>query len=179
MCITSHGFGQQASLETCGPRLNLRRIPIFSLHLAGITWCAFATLKALQTHLRAKHKQRSAFAQYLNTNLTCPVCYIKFGNVTRLLGHFTEARMCGSRRLSCNQVLKAGLVKAVPPATQEAVQKLARAEGAKARKLGHTTPRVAAPAKSPKPDTIIPEIYRNVRPRTFDSNASQPCNALD
>jgi len=178
MCITSMGLDakptrvrESGSLDAfscaiCGP--------------AGVSGCSFATFKALQTHMRAKHKQRNALTQYLDTSLTCPVCYISFDNFAKLLGHVTDARRRGVRPLCCNQVLKAGLVHPVSRIAQEAAQKQAREERKRGRRLGHTTPLVRVPAKRPKPGTIVPEMYRNVRPRTLNSSANLPCiNSFD
>ena len=129
--------------------------------------------------MRSKHKQRNVLTQYLDTSLTCPVCYVRFGNFPKLLGHVTEGRQRGTRPLSCHQVLKSGLVEPVPVAMQQTAQVQARAERSKGRKLGHTTPKVSVPAKRPRPGTIVPEMYRAVRPRTLANDDSRPCNAFD
>jgi hypothetical protein len=180
MRITSMGLDAKCAAKVSGSsRTAFDQFRCSVCSSARATGCAFATSKALQTHMRSKHKQRNVLTQYLDTSLTCPVCYVRFGNFPKLLGHVTEGRQRGTRPLSCHQVLKSGLVEPVPVAMQQTAQVQARAERSKGRKLGHTTPKVSVPAKRPRPGTIVPEMYRAVRPRTLATEDSRPCNAFD
>ena len=166
MSVTSMGLDRRITKAPCSINGATDR---FACSLCSD--CAFVSYKALQSHMRSKHDHRNVLSQYLDSSLKCPVCCVQFGNFPRLLGHVSDTRRRGSRPLSCNQVLKAGLIQAVPVAAQEAAQRQARQERAEGRKLGQTNPRVLVPAKRPRIGTIVPS--------DFSRDASSPMNAFD
>ena len=112
---------------------------------SGLDRPAFATPKALASHMRTVHKIRTPMRAYADSNGVCPACATTFCSRLRLLAH-----LCDSRRPRCrNYILGSGL----PTLSAERVAKL-DSEDREARRLakrqGHTT--VLAKAAAVKAD---------------------------
>eukprot|EP00972_Heterocapsa_arctica_P053361 7861148-Heterocapsa_arctica.AAC.1 len=58
----------------------------------GLQVVAFASLKTLCSHRRAKHGLRNPLRVFLDASGVCPVCRAAFGSRTRALAHVTEQR---------------------------------------------------------------------------------------
>ena len=93
---------------------------------------------------------------YVTPCCVCPVCCVKFSNLTRVLGHLNDTRRRGTRPLACGDIVRAGLVAPTPDDVRQQVVDLARAERKDARKAGRSTPLSRVPAKRPRSDSIVP-----------------------
>eukprot|EP00973_Karenia_brevis_P023464 3230690-Karenia_brevis.AAC.1 len=70
---------------------------------------AFATAKALASHMRAKHGKRNEIRKYVDSAV-CPVCKTDFKERLRCIAHLSD-----SRRARCrNELLHSGMHKPIP-----------------------------------------------------------------
>ena len=117
---------------------------------------AFASSRALQTHMRAKHGSRSPVQRFVPSSV-CPVCKTDFVHRLRCLGHLAD------KRLKCREILLAG---GFPPVPEEALEQL-RLQDLEARRLAYRAGRshVIATRPATRPDgTVVGKVSAHCRP---------------
>ena len=125
----------------------------YTCHLcahAGRGRCKFFSQKALESHMRAKHKARNPLRQFLDATGVCPVCQGQYGTRTRALAHVSERRQRGKSTRTCRAVLEAGVLPPLPPDVVAKLDDLDRMARKRAFKQRHTQPVAIAPAKRTK-----------------------------
>ena len=75
---------------------------------SGVTR-AFSSQKALLSHQRAKHNQRSMINLFVDGSGVCPCCHVVFRNRKRVIAHLSETRTRAKQRyVTCRQRELAG-----------------------------------------------------------------------
>ena len=70
----------------------------------------FASTRALSTHTRAKHGQRTVLRNFVDGSGVCLVCRVTFSNRLRVIAHVSKKRCRGKATRSCRDVLLSGVV---------------------------------------------------------------------
>ena len=118
----------------------------------------FPSQKALQSHLRAKHKVRTSFDSFLPASGVCLVRRLQFSSRPRLLAHVGDARQRGKKSVKCKDVLKAGLVAPLPDEELQAARAADTLLRQRAHKRGLTQPKSEFPAKRRSVVSVVPSI---------------------
>ena len=141
----------------------------------------FKSSKALETHMKSKHKTQASASSKIGRSCVCPCCYTQFASRTRLLAHVSEKRNRGTRTFSCSNLCASNLVKAVDAAEFEEAVEIDKRARTSARKSGHTVPLSESLAKRPKTGTSILAQQRAWKRKAEDGQAPSvlPGNALD
>ena len=140
---------------------------------------AFATRKALATHMRVKHTKCADTARFIGILPVCPVCCVRFSNRTRLVAHLAEARSRGKRIVCCGAVVRAGLVKMVPSEVLKKAAEGDREARRDARKRGSTQPLADWPAKRLRCGGSLVAAASDAHKRLLESNpALVPANVV-
>ena len=106
--------------------------------------CAtFSSEKALQSHIRAKHKVRSSIPLYINDTGLCPICKADFRSRIRVISHLSDVR-----RPKCRDRILAGEVPAIAELLFVQLQDRDKQLRKEALHQGHTHPIATGPALS-------------------------------
>ena len=140
----------------------------------------FGSSRALATHIRIGHKQRSGLRCFLDASATCPVCKTQFASRIRWLAHVSEQRKRGaSQALSCRERLERGEVSPLESSMVDALDEIDKKLRAEARRSGRVQPLVLVKASRTKtrgqPDAVVPcEIARRKRKCPTETIAPDP-----
>ena len=113
----------------------------------------FGSSRALATHTRTAHKQRSGLRCFLDASAICPVCKTQFGSRIRCLAHVSERRKRGASQtqaLSCRERLERGDVVPLEPSLLDSLDEIDRKLRADARRAGRAQPLVLVKASRTK-----------------------------
>eukprot|EP00973_Karenia_brevis_P064871 9009635-Karenia_brevis.AAC.1 len=123
--------------------------PLLAGHGHRCTQCdaEFHSARALQSHTRARHNERSPFLQYISSSGVCPICQQVFSTRLRLLAHVSEKRCRGRKKVTCGQLILAGVVDPLPEDQVEAANANDRKLRRAAQRKGSSQPKTLAPAK--------------------------------
>ena len=116
--------------------------PVAATHVCLECDAAFATVKALAQHCRAKHGRKSVYRTFAPENGICGACGTEFCSRTRLIAHLSDGR-----RQNCFLWLQQNSV----PLCEAEVQRLDQLDRVRrkaARQAGHTQPRSSQPSVS-------------------------------
>ena len=109
-----------------------------ALHICGQCQHSFESVRALRTHQRFAHKQRSSRKAYAGEDGKCQICSVVFSTRLRLIAHLTDTRRRGQRS-PCG--LQLHLCDPLSPAEVERLDLLDTESRRKARRAGLTQPR--------------------------------------
>ena len=132
------------SASVCDKTSSTDSIPsdVLDVHKCPTCTAAFASLRALRSHERTKHKKQTDMRLYADSSATCMCCHTVFSTRLRLIAHLSDAR-----RPSCTEwVAKHGA-----PLERSVVEGLDAADRDArrvARAAGLTQPRSTKPAVS-------------------------------
>ena len=107
-------------------------------HVCSMCVKAFCSSKALKSHRRVVHCERSVMRYYAHTDGICPVCRACFNTRLRLLAHLDD-----SRRTRCHDIILADDACTYARLSDSLVDTLDEIDGEArkaARKQGHTHP---------------------------------------
>ena len=108
----------------------------------------FATQKALDTHIRAKHKQRSVLSKYIDSSGICPVCKVDFHIRVHVLRHVSDKRCRAKVKYkTCHDRLMSGEFPAIDQDVLGQAFEQDRKLRNEARKRGRPQVLVQEPAK--------------------------------
>jgi len=151
-------------------------------HKCSICDYVAENVRALGSHIRAKHKKLDSLTDFLGNSSRCPVCCVDFASRTRLVAHITDKRVRGKKPITCRQVLAAGLVTPISHDELTAARMHDRSDRRAAFKRGHSQPLAAGLTKR-KLGTIVPDITVSVQNgrRLFSQMAADdpPSNMFD
>ena len=122
----------------------------------------FPTRRALATHARIAHGERSMVKQYIGTNM-CPACGVTFSTRLRCIAHATDKRVRGARKKSCFQLLCTGLFPKVDPVTLRELDQQDTRHRREARHVGRTQPKSTAPHSKPNGNSGIDHVVKRRR----------------
>ena len=152
-----------------------------SNHYCSTCGLSFKSAKALETHMKSKHKTRASAAQKIGRSCICPCCYVQFSSRTRLLAHASEKRNRGSRPFSCTNLLASNLVSPVDIDELNAAFEVDKRARTSARKAGHTVPLSETLAKRPRTGcSVLEQQHTWKRKRDAGETITiLPANAVD
>ena len=101
-------------------------------HAQGVRTC-FSTSRALESHMRAKHKTLCEFRCYVNADGKCPVCATVFNSRIRCIAHLSDRR-----RTKCSDIISEGQIRKLADATVARLDLLDRESRRLAQRAGHS-----------------------------------------
>jgi len=101
----------------------------------------WASERALQSHMRSKHKCLSDYRHYVNEDGRCPICKTIYNTRIRCLAHITDRR-----RPRCAQAIDVGGATKLAESTVLRLDEADRAQRREAQRQGSTHPVAQGPA---------------------------------
>jgi len=110
---------------------------------------AFSTGKALQSHMRTKHRVRSSISMYIDDSGLCPICSTNFRSRIRVISHLSDVR-----RPKCRDCILTGCVPVIADSLYVQLQERDKQLRRKALHQGHTHPIASGSARTADGRTV-------------------------
>jgi len=102
---------------------------------------SWSTSRALESHMRAKHKVLCEFRYYVDSSGRCPICHTDYKSRIRCLAH-----ICDRRRPKCANEVKNGNARRLPENTVLKLDEADREQRRLAQRQGRSHPIARTPA---------------------------------
>ena len=102
---------------------------------------AWPSIKALESHTRAKHKSRTVWREYVGADGVCPACKSNFKSRLRCIAHLSD-----KRRTKCSALLLSGAYTKLSAETVSQLDLHDRESRKLAQRAGHSHVIASAPA---------------------------------
>jgi hypothetical protein len=152
---------------------NANATPAAGLSICDICQVGFASELSLKVHRRFKHKQSSAFKDYVGADAACPVCKMVFSTRLRCIAHLSVTRK-RSPKMLCSELLASSGATRLPQDEADRLDELDRKARRLAQQAGHSVPlTVGMPKKYAALPHNLQPVRRRIRCKTSGPSLAQ------